>query len=35
MQAYSKIMNLELGENDVAGHAFQIASFTHDPAVSS
>src|SRR3954449_4461903 len=33
IQTNMKILNLELGENDVASHAFQIASFIHDPAV--
>src|SRR4029077_4646417 len=33
IQANPKIVNFEFGENDVAVHAFQIASFIHDPAV--
>ena len=32
IQAYPKIVD-EFGENDVAGHAFQIASLVHDPAI--
>src|SRR6476646_3311025 len=33
IQAYPKIIDFEFGENDVAGHAFQIASLVHDPAI--
>ena len=33
IHAYPKIIDFEFGENDVAGHAFQIASLVHDPAI--
>ena len=33
IKAHSQIVNLEFGENDIAGHALQIALLSHDPAV--
>src|SRR5439155_25964070 len=33
IKTHLQMVNLEFGENDVAGHAFQIASLVHDPAI--
>src|SRR5512132_4199731 len=33
IKTHLQIVTLEFGENDVAGHAFQIASLVHDPAI--
>src|SRR5438477_7999200 len=33
IKTHLQIVDLEFGENDVAGHAFQIASLVHDPAI--
>ena len=33
IKARLQVVNLELGENGVAGHAFQIGSLVHDPAI--
>src|SRR5436190_22309604 len=33
IKTHLQMLNLELGENDVAGHALQIASLVHDPAI--
>src|SRR5438034_6006545 len=33
IKTHLQMVNLEFGENDVAGYAFQIASLVHDPAI--